>query len=74
MTETTRTYAIDAHVADPASVETAIRSRASIRAFLDRPVPRTVIEHLLGLASQALSGVNTWRAPCRAGAEGLRGP
>ena len=59
MTETTRTYEIGAHVADPASVETAIRSRASIRAFLDRPVPRTVIEHLLGLASQAPSGVNT---------------
>jgi nitroreductase len=63
MTQATRTYEITAKVGDPASVETAIRSRASIRAFLDRPVPREVIEELLTLASQAPSGVNTqpWR-------------
>ena len=50
-------------MADPASVETAIRTRASVRSFLDRPVPREVIEELLDLARLAPSGVNTqpWR-------------
>lgn len=50
-------------VADPASVETAIRSRASVRSFLDRPVPREAIEELLDLSRLAPSGVNTqpWR-------------
>ncbi len=63
MTDPTRTYEVGARLADPASVETAIRSRASVRAFLDRPVPREILEELLGLASQAPSGVNTqpWR-------------
>lgn len=63
MTGTVRSYETTARVADPDSVETAIRSRASIRAFLDRPVPREVIEQLLSLASQAPSGSNTqpWR-------------
>lgn len=63
MSSNTRTYDVCSDVADPASVETAIRSRASIRAFLDRPVPREVIEDLLDLSRLAPSGVNTqpWR-------------
>jgi len=63
MSSSARTYDVSARVADPASVETAIRSRASVRAFLDRSVPREVIEELLDLSRQAPSGVNTqpWR-------------
>lgn len=47
-------------VADPASVDAAIGSRFSCRAFLrDRAVPRADIEHILALASRAPSGTNT---------------
>lgn len=46
-------------VADPKSVETAIESRMSARAFLPKPVPRELIERLLHLASRAPSGTNT---------------
>ena len=52
-------------VADPASVDAAIESRFSCRAFLrDRPVPRADIEHILAVASRAPSGTNTqpWKA------------
>ena len=55
---------VAAVVADPASVDTAITSRFSCRAFLrDKPVPREVIEHILEVASRAPSGTNTqpWR-------------
>ena len=41
------------------AVDHAIRSRRSIRAFLDRPVPRTVVEDILDVASRAPSGTNT---------------
>ena len=44
-------------VADPGSVDAAIASRLSCRAFLrDRPVPRQTIEEILALASRAPSG------------------
>jgi nitroreductase len=46
--------AIDAH-----SVDAAITSRMSARAFLPQPVPRATLEHLLELASRAPSGTNT---------------
>jgi nitroreductase len=47
-------------VADPASVDAAIASRFSCRAFLrDRPVARADIEHILAVASRAPSGTNT---------------
>lgn len=55
---------VAAVVADPASVDDAITSRFSCRAFLrDKPVPRAVIEHILEVASRAPSGTNTqpWR-------------
>ena len=50
-------------VIDAASVDAAITSRMSARAFLPKPVPRETIEHLLQVASRAPSGTNTqpWR-------------
>ena len=45
---------IDAH-----SVDAAITSRMSVRAFLPKPVPREAIAHLLEVASRAPSGTNT---------------
>lgn len=48
-----------AEVADTASVETAIETRFSARAFLPRPVPRETIERILEVASRAPSGTNT---------------
>lgn len=46
-------------VQDPASVDAAIESRFSARAFLPRPVERGVLEDILRLASRAASGTNT---------------
>jgi nitroreductase len=51
-------------VADAASVDAAIASRFSCRAFLrERAVPRATIEQILNVASRAPSGTNTqpWR-------------
>ena len=50
-------------VPDPASVDAAIASRFSARAFLPRPVSREVLTELLQIASRAPSGTNTqpWR-------------
>jgi nitroreductase len=44
-------------------VSEAIRSRLSVRAFLDKPVPGTVLRGVLGLAARAPSGGNLqpWR-------------
>lgn len=44
---------------DAASVDAAITSRMSARAFLPTPVPRATLEHLLQVASRAPSGTNT---------------
>jgi len=49
----------DAPVIDAASVDAAITSRMSARAFLPTAVPRATLEHLLELASRAPSGTNT---------------
>lgn len=46
-------------VIDAASVDAAITSRMSARAFLPRQVPRELITHLLQVASRAPSGTNT---------------
>ena len=46
-------------VQDPASVDAAIESRFSARAFLPRPVPRPLIADILQVASRAPSGTNT---------------
>jgi nitroreductase len=44
---------------DTASVDAAMSSRRSVRAFLDTPVPRALIEELLQVAARAPSGTNT---------------
>ena len=46
-------------VTDPESVDAAIESRFSVRAFLPEPVPRATIEAILRVASRAASGTNT---------------
>ncbi len=46
-------------VRDPASVDDAITSRFSARAFLPSPVPRETVEDILLVASRAPSGTNT---------------
>jgi len=42
-----------------AAVDAAITSRRSLRAFLPTPVPREVVEEILGVAARAPSGTNT---------------
>jgi nitroreductase len=49
---------VSAVVADPLSVDTAIESRFSCRAFLPKPVPRETIEGILRVARRAPSGTN----------------
>ncbi|MDP2261721.1 MAG: nitroreductase [Hydrogenophaga sp.] len=44
---------------DAASVDAAITSRLSARAFLPQAVPRATLEHILHVASRAPSGTNT---------------
>lgn len=53
----------------PNPVDDAITSRRSVRAFLDRPVPRETVEHILEVASRAPSGTNTqpWKVRVLAG-------
>lgn len=50
-------------IKDPSSVDAAIQSRFSARAFLPKAVPREVIADILRVASRAASGTNTqpWR-------------
>ena len=50
---------VSTRIADAGSVDAAITSRFSARAFLPTPVPRDVIEHILKVASRAASGTNT---------------
>jgi nitroreductase len=49
---------VSAVVADPRSVDTAIESRFSCRAFLPNAVPRETIEDILRVARRAPSGTN----------------
>ncbi len=53
------TNAVSTVIADPQSVDQAIQSRFSARAFLPTPVPRETIIDILRLASRAPSGTNT---------------
>ena len=46
-------------VRDPASVDAAIESRFSARAFLPRPVPRETLSEILHVAMRAPSGTNS---------------
>ena len=60
----TMTSQVATVVADPASVDAAIASRFSCRAFQrEREVPRAALEEILALAARAPSGTNTqpWR-------------
>ena len=41
------------------TIDESITSRHSVRSFLDQPVPRETIEHLLEMARYAPSGTNT---------------
>ncbi|HTH80215.1 MAG TPA: nitroreductase family protein, partial [Ramlibacter sp.] len=51
---------VTAVVSDPSSVDTAIGTRFSVRAFLgDKAVEREKIQHILGVARRAPSGTNT---------------
>jgi nitroreductase len=54
---------VSTRIKDAASVDAAIVSRFSARAFLPTAVAREVIEHILDVASRAPSGTNTqpWR-------------
>jgi len=58
-------------VADPASVDAAIGSRFSARAFLDKPVDKAVLMEILELAGRAPSGTNTqpWKVYVLQGAK-----
>lgn len=44
---------------DHRCVDAAIASRRSVRAYLDRPVPREAVEEILEIAARAPSGTNT---------------
>ncbi|MDD9908382.1 MAG: nitroreductase [Ahrensia sp.] len=52
------------------AVDAAITSRRSVRAFLDKPVPRDTVEDILRVASRAPSGTNTqpWKVVICTGA------
>ncbi|MDE2361706.1 MAG: nitroreductase [Hyphomicrobiales bacterium] len=52
-----------------AAIEKAITGRKSVRAFLDRPVSREMVAHILEVASRAPSGTNMqpWRVHVVAG-------
>lgn len=53
-----------------AAVDEAITSRHSVRAYLDRPVPRETVAEILRVASRAPSGTNTqpWKVTVLTGA------
>jgi nitroreductase len=56
-------HQVNTVIQDPASVDAAIESRFSARAFLPTPVPRETLAHILKVSARAPSGTNTqpWR-------------
>lgn len=50
---------VSTRIQDPGSVDAAIESRMSVRAFLPAPVARQTIEDILRVARRAASGTNT---------------
>lgn len=50
---------VSTRVNDPASVDAAILSRFSARAYLQKPVDRSVLQEVLEIAARAPSGTNT---------------
>jgi nitroreductase len=65
------TSQVSTDVADPDSVDAAIGSRFSTRAFIDKPVDRAVLMEVLELAGRAPSGTNTqpWKVYVLQGAQ-----
>lgn len=53
------TSQVKTHISDSGSVDAAILSRFSARAYLDKPVDRVLLEGLLDVARRAASGTNT---------------
>src|SRR3546814_159626 len=68
---TSKTFPLPPEADVAATVDDAITSRRSVRAFLPTPVPREMVEHLLRVASRAPSGTNMqpWRVYAVAGAK-----
>ena len=62
---------VSTHVNDPASVDAAILSRFSARAYLQKPVDRAVLQEVLSIAGRAPSGTNTqpWKVYVLQGAK-----
>jgi nitroreductase len=62
---------VSTRIADPASVDAAMLSRFSNRAFLPKPVERELLQNLLQVASRAPSGTNTqpWKVYVLQGAK-----
>ena len=62
---------VSATVQDPASVDAAISSRFSARAYLNKPVDRAVLQEVLEIAARAPSGTNTqpWKVYVLQGAK-----
>ncbi|MFO0108670.1 MAG: nitroreductase family protein, partial [Burkholderiales bacterium] len=50
---------VSTRVNDPASVDAAILSRFSARAYLPKPVDRAVLQEVLSVAARSPSGTNT---------------
>lgn len=70
MTTNPQLIASSVTAAATAAVNAAIATRRSIRAFAPTPVPRAMLEALLGVAARAPSGVNTqpWKVYVLTGA------
>jgi nitroreductase len=62
---------VSTRIADPASVDAAMLSRYSNRAFLPKPVERGLLQNLLQVAARAPSGTNTqpWKVYVLQGAK-----
>jgi nitroreductase len=62
---------VSTRIADPASVDAAMLSRYSNRAFLPKPVARGLLQNILQVAARAPSGTNTqpWKVYVLQGAK-----
>ncbi len=71
ITEQLASPQVSTHIADPSSVDQAILSRYSNRAFLSKQVEKEKIEHILQIAARAPSGTNTqpWKVYVLQGAK-----
>jgi nitroreductase len=71
ITDLLPTPQVSTRIADPASVDAAMLSRFSNRAFLPNPVGRELLQNLLQVASRAPSGTNTqpWKVYVLQGAK-----